>query len=130
MPFSSEALLLLMLAAGYSPMGCLWAASAGNIAGGISTFGIGRMGNPLWLDRWGVSPDILLKYRPRIDRWGAPLAFLSFVPGLGDVLLLALGFFRVSPAYALIYMALGKLLRYVALVYTMDYFGGISLYLF
>lgn len=117
LPLGSELLLVGMLATGYAPMGCLIAAACGNSLGGATTYFVGRLGNPDWLRRWGVSTATLQHHRPRIDRWGSPLAFVSFVPVLGDPLLLAVGFFRVAWLPVMLWMTSGKLLRYALLVY-------------
>jgi membrane protein YqaA with SNARE-associated domain len=117
LPLGSEALLLVMLSTGYAPLGCLLAAGAGNVLGGATTYGVGRLGNPLWLKRWGVSPQTLEDKKPLIDRWGSGLAFFAFVPIVGDPLLLALGFIRASAPVCLLWMGLGKILRYGALVF-------------
>jgi membrane protein YqaA with SNARE-associated domain len=114
-PLSSEGLLLLMLAMGFDPWLCLLFASVGNILGGVSNYWLGRLGNPAWIQKLGVSEKKLLSFENRIRRFGDWLAFLSWVPIIGDPLTVALGFFRANWWRVLLWMSLSKTFRYLIL---------------
>ena len=43
-------------------------------------------------------------------------ATLSFVPIIGDIVILALGFFRISPFLTIFFMIIGKVARYLAVI--------------
>lgn len=117
LPMSSEGILLLMLSSNYDPLTCLIIATAGNSLGGITNYGIGILGNPNWLKRLGVNEEKLYSFEARIKRHGYFLAFLSWVPFIGDPLTIALGFFRVPFWRVLFFLVLGKFLRYLALTF-------------
>jgi len=112
LPLSSEFFLLLMLANGYDPIFCLIVATAGNSLGGFTNYGIGSLGNLVWLKRLGMSEIKIQKYANRIQKYGSWLAFFSWVPLIGDALLVALGFFKSSFTKVAILLVLGKFLRY------------------
>jgi membrane protein YqaA with SNARE-associated domain len=59
---------------------------------------------------------------PKLQKYGPISALLSFVPVIGDVLILGLGFFRISPKLTLIYMLIGKFARYWLLAETFRLF--------
>lgn len=113
LPFSSELVLSGLLAVGADPNWCLIAATGGNFLGGMSCFGIGYLGKTEWMVRY-------LKIRPeRIDRMktflqgkGALMAFFSFVPMVGDIIAVSLGFMRANIALTAFAMLVGKGLRY------------------
>lgn len=55
---------------------------------------------------------------PKLKKYGPLAALLSFVPVIGDVLILGLGFFRISPKLTLMFMFIGKAARYWLLAET------------
>ena len=121
LPFSSEAILLFFLAKGVDPTICLSIATLGNSLGGASNYFIGRLGNPLWLKRIGVKENTISKNEKWINKYGSLIAIFSWVPFLGDPLLVVLGYFRSNLINTLMWMILGKLLRYT-LVYLIYYY--------
>ena len=67
-----------------------------------------------WIERWlHVSREKLERQRHRIDRWGVWLALLTWLPFVGDVFAIALGFYRISPVKSGLFMLLGKFLRFL-----------------
>ena len=113
-PFSSDALLVGMLVAGCDPVECLVSATIGNWLGGLTSFGIGWLGRWEWIERWfHVKRETLEKQHDRIDRWGAWLALLTWLPIVGDLFAIALGFYKVSPVKSAIFMFIGKALRFM-----------------
>lgn len=119
LPFSADALLLGMLAAGGDMWIVVAVATAGNFLGGLTSYGIGRAGNWKWIERLGVKEATLLKHKATVDKYGAPVALLSWVPFVGDVFAVALGFYRVKFVPSAIYMFIGKCGRFIvwALLY-------------
>ena len=92
-PFSADVLLVGMLVAGVnSPAELLIVATLGNWIGGITSYGIGRAGKWEWIERLHVSRESLEKQKTRIERFGAPIALLTWVPFIGDVFAEAMGF--------------------------------------
>ena len=114
-PFSSDVMLVGMLAVGCEPVSCLVAATLGNWLGGLTSYGIGWLGRWEWLERWfRVKRSTLERQRARVDRWGAWLALLTWLPVVGDLFAIALGFYRVAPWKSALFMLAGKALRFVA----------------
>jgi membrane protein YqaA with SNARE-associated domain len=110
LPGGSELLLFALLAD--SPRlfwPALGVATAGNTLGGMSSYLLGRL-----------VPQRTLPARQIawMQRFGAPALLLSWAPVVGDALCVAAGWLRVSPAKALLYLAVGKGLRYLAVAYA------------
>ena len=120
-PFSADVLLIGMLVAGGSPWLVIGVATAGNFLGGLTSYGIGRIGKWEWIEKLGVKPETLEKQKAKVDRWGAWLALLSWVPFVGDVFAVALGFYRSKFVPSAIFMLIGKAGRFVMwyLIYTL-----------
>ena len=112
-PFSADVLLVGMLIAGGDMWIVVAVATLGNFIGGLTSYGVGRAGRWEWIERLGVSRDKLERQKSRVDRFGAPIALLSWVPFVGDVFAVALGFYRVRFVPMAIYMFIGKCARFV-----------------
>lgn len=114
-PFSSDVVLVGLIAAGGNSVILVITATLGNWLGGLTSYYLGYIGKWEWLEKYfKVKPETLEKQKHRVDKWGASLAFMSWLPGIGDVLAIALGFYKVDFKKMAIYMFLGKGLRFVA----------------
>ncbi len=117
-PFSSEVVLVALLALGFDAIPLLIIASISNWIGGMTTYWIGLMGKTEWLEKYfNVSHSKLIGFQSRISKWGAYWALISWVPIAGNLITAALGFFRVPTLAVAIYMAIGKVARYAILIY-------------
>lgn len=103
LPGSSEIVLVIFLNRyPEQAWSALAFATVGNTLGGMTTYWIGR----LLPDRIDLKRVVWLKHR------GAALLLLSWVPVIGDALCAAAGWLRLHWAVCLMYLALGKGLRY------------------
>jgi membrane protein YqaA with SNARE-associated domain len=114
-PFSSDVLLLAALAGGSNPVAAVSLAAAGNWLGGLSSYWLGWLGKLDWLEKWfRVRHEKLEKQRSIINKYGNLMAFFTWLPGIGDVLAIALGFYKVDFKKSALFMFIGKSTRYVA----------------
>lgn len=119
LPFSSELVLVGLLGAGADPIALLVCATAGNVLGGWLNYYIGRLGRQEWISRFtGITPERLERGLKPVRRYGAWMGLLSFVPVVGDLLTVAMGYLRTRPWLSLPAIALGKYARYQAIVST------------
>lgn len=112
-PFSAEVLLIGMLAAGSDAVTAVTVATVGNWLGGLTSYGIGRYGKWEWIERMHVSREKLEKQKRIIDRFGAILALLTWIPFIGNVFAVALGFYRVRFVPMAFWMFVGKCARFI-----------------
>ena len=113
-PFSSDALYIAVLALMKRPMACFLVATAGNWLGSVVTYYIGRLGKWEWIEKWfKVKPETLEKQKIKIDRYGVWMALLAWVPFIGDVIAIALGFYRTRPWATMFLLLVGKMLRFL-----------------
>ena len=80
-------------------------ATLGNTLGGLTSYAIGRI----------IPQSKPIRGLSLVQRYGSPALLLSWVPVIGDALCVAAGWLRVHFARATLYIALGKLARYVAI---------------
>lgn len=112
-PFSSDALYIAVLAATKDPAGCLIVGSLGNWLGSVLTYWMGWMARWEWIEKWfKVEKTKLEKQKAFIDRWGEWSALLCWVPFIGDVIAIALGFYRSRPIPVILLMLVGKFARF------------------
>ena len=113
-PFSSDALYIAVLLATDNPVGCLVVGTLGNWLGSVTTYWLGRIGRWEWIEKWfKVKPETLERQKQKIDRYGIWLALLAWVPVIGDVITLALGFYKTKPVETMLLLLVGKLLRFL-----------------
>ena len=122
LPFSSEIVLVSLLSFSfkdftYSATLILISATIGNTLGGATNYYLGKYCKIEWLNKYlGFSEKKLNKTTNYIQKYGEYIALFSWVPIIGDPLCIALGWFKVNQARFLLFMFLGKLMRYVILV--------------
>ena len=112
-PFSADVMMVGMLVAGGSPWAVISIATAGNFLGGLTSYGIGRIGKWEWILKFEVKPETLEKQKAKIDKYGSWAALLSWVPIIGDVIAVALGFYRAKFLPSALFMFIGKFGRFV-----------------
>jgi membrane protein YqaA with SNARE-associated domain len=75
---------------------------------------MGRLGKWEWIEKWlGISPEKLDKQRVYISKYGIWLALVAWLPFIGDVMVLGLGFYRTRRLLTYILLLVGKFLRYL-----------------
>lgn len=113
-PFSSEALLSFLIAGGTDPYAAVLVATAGNWLGGMSSYGLGYLGKWEWIEKYlRVKPESIEKWHSRLYKKGAILAFLSWLPAVGDIFAVGLGLLRANVFITAAAMLAGKFARYV-----------------
>jgi membrane protein YqaA with SNARE-associated domain len=118
LPFSSEAIIsALYLKNQQTFLLLIIIASIGNTLGGMFNYAIGHFGKLEWAEKYlKIKQENLKRYQEIINKWGSLLAFFCWLPIIGDPLSLALGYFRVPWQKTLLFMLLGKVLRYLILL--------------
>lgn len=122
-PMSSEAVLTYLFYEGYSVYGIIVVASIGNTIGGMTGYYLGKLGRWEKLQKWfGIKEEKIQTYEARVTKYGKILAFLCWLPLIGDFIAVALGYYRMGVKGVLFFMFLGKFLRYVVVIWVMNYF--------
>ena len=123
LPFSSEALLVGAIAIGNNIWLCVFIAAIGNSIGGIISFYLGRLGKWEWLEKYfKVKKEKIETFRGKIERYKAIAAFFAWLPVIGDLIAITLGFMRLSPVKCCIYMTIGRFVRFAVVGSIMTFF--------
>ena len=113
LPFSSEIVLSGVLLGGASYWPCMIAAVSGNFLGGMTCYWLGKIGKVEWIKKYlRLNVDKLERIQKKIQHQGAWIGFFVFIPGIGDLIAVALGFMRSNVWVVAISMLIGKALRY------------------
>jgi membrane protein YqaA with SNARE-associated domain len=115
LPLGSEPALILLVRQGHPVAWLIAIASLGNYLGSCTTYWIGR-GAARALRRRGSIPEHGRANR-LVASYGAPALALSWVPILGDALVVAAGAAQMRFGTFSFWTVLGKLLRYVAVAW-------------
>ena len=116
-PFSSEAVMVGLIATGLDPWQLMIYGTIGNVLGSCFNYGVGRMGKLEWIEKYlHVKKKDLDKAERFMAGRGAWMGFFAFLPVLGSAITIALGFMRANVVISLISITLGKLFRYLILI--------------
>ena len=117
LPLQSEATLVGLLLAGYSPWPLLLVAGTGNVLGSTINWGLGRAIDRYRNSRWfPVTPAMLDRAQQWYRRYGRWSLLLSWVPVIGDPITIVAGVLRERLAVFLLLVTIAKVGRYLALI--------------
>ncbi|NPD92144.1 YqaA family protein [Xylanibacter muris] len=124
-PFSSEAVMVGLRAAGLEPWGLIVYGTIGNVAGGMLNYYIGRMGKLEWIEKYlKVKKEKLDRAVRFMSGKGAWMGLLSVLPIIGTAVTVALGLMRTNVFITFTSVTIGKFTRYLLLMYGTDYIIG------
>lgn len=125
-PFSSEAVMLGLLAAGSDGWELIAFGTVGNVLGSVFNYGVGRMGKTEWFEQWlKVKPEKMEQARRFIGTRGAYMGFFAFIPILGSAITILLGLMRANFLITIASITVGKFLRYWLLVYGAEWIASL-----
>ena len=117
-PFSSEAVLVGLMATGLDPWVLMIYGTVGNVLGSIVNYGVGRMGKLEWIEKYlHVKKKDLDRAQRFMAGRGAWMGFFAFLPILGSAITIALGLMRANIVITFVSITLGKIFRYIILIY-------------
>ena len=123
LPFSSEAVMVGLQAAGLDPIMLIVYGTIGNVLGSMFNYTIGRLGKMEWIEKYlRVKKEELDKAHRFMAGRGAWMGLLSVIPVIGDVITVALGLMRANVVIVVVSVTISKLLRYMLLVYGASFF--------
>ena len=116
-PGGSEAVLAYLATDDEHPIFLLIAiATIGNTLGAMTSWGIGRLISVKYSTEQ-LSKESQQKAVERLQKYGSPILLLSWLPIIGDPLCVAAGWLRLHWLQSLLFILVGKLVRYVLLIY-------------
>lgn len=120
-PFSSEAVMAGLLAAGLNPWPLVVYGTIGNVIGSLFNYFIGTLGRLDWIEKYlHVKPDKLDRAQRLMAQYGAWIGFFAFLPIIGSAIAIVLGLVRANIWVTIITFTLGKIFRYLLIIYGMN----------
>lgn len=121
-PFSSDAVVGIMISLNYEAFWLWLVASVGNTLGGMTNYYLGKLGKTEWISKYLRIPEKRTEKAARfVKKYSIWAAFFSWIPGIGDALALVLGIFKADAIKVWIFMFLGKSLRYGLIILLVKY---------
>lgn len=118
LPMGSELALYTLLRQGFDPVVLVTVATVGNTAGSLVNWLLGKYLQRFQHKRWFYFSEAQINKAQRyFQRFGQYSLLFAWLPIVGDPLTLAAGILNVRLLPFLILVGLGKLLRYLAVVY-------------
>lgn len=118
LPLSSEVVFAALIATGSDAWSCIAYATIGNSLGGATCFYLGRLGKIEWLEKWfKIKGEKIERMIRQLQGKGAVMGFFGFLPVVGDLVLVALGFMRANTPVTMVSMTIGKFLRYIVIAF-------------
>ena len=122
-PFSSEVVMAGLMATGLDPWLLAFYGTIGNVLGSALNYGVGRLGKVEWFEKY---LHVKQKDLDRAERFmagrGAWMGFFAFLPVLGSAITILLGLMRSNVVITFIAITLGKIFRYIILIYGVGLF--------
>ncbi len=116
-PFSSEAVMLGLFAAGLKIEPLIIYGTIGNVLGSMFNYSIGRLGRTEWIERYlHVKKKDLDKAQRFMAGHGAWIGVFAFLPIIGSGITICLGLMRANIIISTTSITIGKLLRYIVLM--------------
>jgi len=114
LPFSSEIVFTGVVYAGFDLWTCTIVATIGNFLGGMTCYYMGKLGKVEWMEKYlKIKKEKIDNMQKFLEGKGAWTAFFVFLPGVGDIIAVAMGYMRANIWIVAISMFLGKLIRYI-----------------
>ena len=118
LPFSSEALLLFVIASSEQLMVPVLVASVGNITGSFLNYYLGWKGNELILIKiFRLSEEEISRASRIFKKYGSFSLLFAWVPIVGDPLTVVAGLFKMNLLLFAVLVSVGKFSRYLILAY-------------
>lgn len=114
-PLSSDIIIVGVLIAGGDPLLCVLSAALGNATGTMISYGMGWLGKWKWLEKFNIKREKLEKQKAYIEKFGVWAGFFSWLPVIGTLSVIALGFYKVKPKTTTVLVLVGHLVRYTVL---------------
>ena len=120
-PFSSEAIMAGLSAAGLEMQPLIIYGTAGNVLGGMFNYCVGRMGRPEWIEKYlHVKQESIDKAERFMAGRGAWMGFFAFLPIIGSAITILLGLMRANVLISFVSITIGKFLRYLLWLYGVN----------
>ena len=120
-PGGSEAVLAYLASNGeYDLFLLITIATLGNTLGAMTSWGIGRLISIRYSTE-KLSKASQQKAVARLQKYGSPVLLVSWLPVVGDPLCVAAGWLRIHWLYSLVFIAVGKLMRYLVVIYIVGF---------
>lgn len=121
-PFSSEGLMVFLILKKFNILAIVFTASIGNYLGACTSYYIGLKGRSRVIERYlRIDNSQIQKAEVFFKKYGSYALLLSWLPLIGDALVVSSGLLRLQFKIFSLLVFIGKFLRYFAFAYLAGY---------
>jgi len=118
LPLSSEVVLSILLLNGLSPVALVAVATAGNVLGSLTNYGLGYWASLAAIKKWlKMSEEEFVRAEQRFAKYGLFSLCFAWMPIVGDPITVIAGILRIRLLWFVVLVTIGKLLRYIVVSY-------------
>ncbi|MDR2979241.1 MAG: DedA family protein [Bacteroidales bacterium] len=122
-PISPDVVMGGLIVLKYDLWTCIIVATVGNFLGGITTYGLGYIGKWEWVEKFfKKSKEDIDKFQHKIKKVAIIAAGFTWLPLVGDLIGLSLGFLRFKPVPVFLMMLVGRFVRFTVVGYFANIF--------
>ena len=116
-PLSPELLLLFLFDQGYSAVLLVLVATIAGYLGSLTNYYLAREGSSWIFQRYmQLSEEKLARYRRHYERWGAVVLFFSWLPVIGEPLMMVGGILQIRLSVFTFWVIVGRIARFSLLL--------------
>lgn len=117
-PVPSEGVLSALMIAGLDKYELAFVAILGNTIGEMTCYWLGYLGKTEWLEKYyKIDHAKIEKAKVWVDKYGVWLGLISWVPIIGNIIVVALGYMKVTQWKVWTTVLTGKTIRYIGWMY-------------
>lgn len=120
-PISPEAFVVALYTQDYNAFILIAVATLGGYLGSLTYYYFAITGRKMALNRFvSISPERLAKNEARFARWGSLILLFSWVPIVGEPLIIVAGLLKVRLSVFTFWVILGRIVRFSLLLLITD----------
>lgn len=120
-PIGSEGVMAVLVAKKYNLIGIAFVTAIGNLLGGCLCYWMGSVGRHDVLEKYfNITEVRLTKYEAIFNKWGVIALLFSWIPLVGDVLIICSGILKYNFRHFIGYVFVGKFARHLIFVYMLS----------
>ncbi len=120
-PASPEAVMLVLFAQGLDAVTLIIIGTIGGYLGSLTYYYLAIRGRQIVLNRFvTISDERMAKSEAWFARWGSIILFFSWLPFVGEPLLIVAGALKVRLSVFTFWVIVGRLIRFIGLLLLAD----------
>lgn len=120
-PIGSEGVMAVLVAKDYNSVGIAFVTAIGNLLGGCTCYWLGSLGRHDVIEKYlKITKERMAKYDVLFDKYGIVLLLFSWLPIMGDIIIVCSGMLKYDFRHFIGYVFVGKFSRHLVFVFMLS----------